>query len=319
MADLRPPSRADDRGQLLLIAAFIIATSFVVLALVVNSAIFTENLATRDDVPGSQDALQQRHEIEQSVGDAVERINRDDPITPTNRDDMVDSIDVQGGIQQSTRGRVVNVEYVSWDSGTKIAQDEPRNFSNADPGAADWTVVAGVERTRNFRLNLTDYGELVNPSNAFKIVVNGSNDKLWNLTIAEASGDNVSLQVDRDGVSTKSCTREFEDSMEIDLTAGLVDGRSCFAMDRDSSGTPLWFASGVDKPYKITYENVDKIKGTYSFVVDDPGTVGIAAVGADQPYSDPSAIYNLTVRYSYHTTNVGYETLIRVAPGEVPP
>jgi hypothetical protein len=324
MADLIPTERASERGQLLLIAAFIIATSFVVLALVVNSAIFTENLATRDDVAGSQDALQHRHGIEQSIGAVVEEINEDSSLGNSDAKDQVEALSRQGGLQQSRRGRVVEVEYGSIDNGIKIAQDKVGNFSNADAGAADWVVIEEVDRTRNFRINLTDYGELTNPSNAFKLVVNGTNDRLWNLTIANetGSGDVVTVEVERGGSPTNkfSCTREFDGSLEIDVTGGTIGGKPCYALDRDGSGTPLWFGSGVDKPYRIEYQNVDKIAGTYSFVVDGPTSsdIGIAP-GGSQPYEDTNAIYDLTVTYSYHTTDVGYETAVRVAPGEVPP
>jgi hypothetical protein len=319
MADLIP-DRGNERGQLLLIAAFIIATSFVVLALVVNSAIFTENLATRDDVAGSQDALQHRHEVEQSVGAVVEDINGDTSPTISDADDQVEIIGRQGGAQQAVRGRVVDVEFDSIDTGTKIAQDEVGNFSNTTGFVPDWTVAEDVSNTRNFQINLTDNGELQTSANAFQIVVNGSSNNEWTVKVAENSSDpdKVDILVDRPGPpTTQTCTREFDEFLRIDITGASVGGKPCPALDRHSSGTPLWFSSGVDAPYRIDFNSPGEIEGTYSLIVDD-GADPHNFLAIDPPYS-ATAIYNLTVSYSYHTTNVGYETEIRVAPGEVPP
>jgi hypothetical protein len=316
VADLTP-DRGGERGQLLLIAAFIIATSFVVLALVVNSAIFTENLATRDDVAGSQDALQHRHEIEQSVGAVVEEINQDNSLSASDADEEIEAIARQGGVQQAARGRVVDVELDSIDPGTKIAQDSVGNFSNTTGSVPDWTVAEDVTHTRNFQINLTDYSELQGPTNAFRVVVNGSNDDEWIVTIAESGSNDVEILVDRPGLPTQTCTREFDDFLRIDITDAMVGETPCPALDRNSSGTPLWFGSGVDAPYRIDFRNPGEIAGTYSLIVDD-GADPHNFLAIDPPYST-NAIYNLTVAYTYYTTNVGYETAIRVAPGEVPP
>jgi len=316
MADLIP-DRGGERGQLLLIAAFIIATSFVVLALVVNSAIFTENLATRDDVAGSQDALQHRHEVEQSVGAVIEEINGETSPSISDADDQVEAIGRQVGAQQAVRGRVVDIEFDSIDTGTKIAQDEVGNFSNTTGSVPDWTVAEDVTHTRNFQINLTDYSELQSASNAFQIVVNGSNDDEWIVTIADAGSGNVEILVDRPGLSTQRCTREFDEFLRIDITGASVGGKPCPALDRHSSGTPLWFSSGVEAPYRIDFESPGEIEGTYSLIVDDSADPH-NFLAIDPPYST-TAIYNLTLNYSYHTTDVGYETAIRVAPGEVPP
>jgi len=47
----------------------------------------------------------------------------------------------------------------------------------------------------------------------------------------------------------------------------------------------------------------------------DPRYADDQAMG---PYTE-DAVYSLNVSYSYYTAEVGYESEIRVAPGEVPP
>jgi hypothetical protein len=332
VANLSPGSgsRAGERGQLLLIAAFIIGVSFVVLALVVNSAIFTENLATRDDVAGSDDALDYRHEVSQNLGDVVTAINQNnsvlDDYSSSNLDTPVESnvetLQRQSGIQQSSQGRVVDIAFDSWEPGLKVAQDDPRTFTNTSGSKTDWTVVENVPNTRNVKLNVTQDPGIALLSDPFEMVVERGGDE-WTLTIADDSTgtDDVLIEVDRPGESPETCTSEFDGYLIIDVTGGTIGGDPCHALTRLTDGTPMWFGTGVSPDYDIRFENGDELVGTYSFVVedpatpDDPGDFGSPGSG---PYTK-DAVYSASVSYHYYTQNVGFETVVRAVPGEVGP
>jgi hypothetical protein len=345
MADLRPtPKRGDDeRGQLLLIAAFIIAVSFVVLALVVNSAIFTENLATRDDVAGSGEALEYRHEVSQTVGEVLTAINQNNSIDTADQEVVLENnvghISLQGGIQQSTRGGFVKVPNgsMSTEPGKKVAQDTPREFSNttadssADPSGNSWEVVGDVESTRNLKMNITDVGELNPPSNnPFELEIENSTGDTWNMNISRTlSGTAVIVSVNSENVGTReSCTRFIgsDNHIEIDVTRGLVGGDPCHALTQLSDGTDMWF--GLENTYSIEFINFKNIEGTYSFIIDDGGSAADRDNFGNDGTSDVSntdhdpyireAIYSASVPYNYYTPDTGYETQIEVAPGEVP-
>ena len=64
----------DDRGQLIVIIALVLGMTFVILALVLNAAIFTENLATRETV-NSEGATEYASSIEPAVESDYERTN----------------------------------------------------------------------------------------------------------------------------------------------------------------------------------------------------------------------------------------------------
>lgn len=334
MADLRPRSgnRAGERGQLLLIAAFIIGVSFVVLALVVNSAIFTENLATRDDVPGSDDALDYRHEVSQNLGDTITAINQNNSVlddyssnldTPV--ENNVETLQQQSGIQQSSQGRVVDVAFDSWEPGLKVAQDAPRTFTNTSGSKTDWTVVENVPNTRNVQLNVTQNPGMALSSDPFEMVVERGGDE-WTLTIADDSaGTGVLLEVNRPGESPETCTSEFDGYLLIDVTRGTVGGDPCHALTRLTDGTPMWFGTGVSADYDIRFEHGDELVGTYSFIVEDPGPA-TATPGDPGDFGSPGsgpytkgAIYSASVSYRYYTQDVGFETDVRAVPGEVGP
>jgi hypothetical protein len=314
----------DDRGQIILIAAFILALAFVVLALVVNSAIFTENLATRDDVAGSQDALQYRHEVARSVGDNIEAVNDNNSLALNDAEDSVVNVSTQGGLQQSSLGRVVNVSFESRTNGLKIAQDNAtRNFTS-DAAADDWLVAQSVSSARNVQINVTDFSALndLGVSNPFTLVANdtGSTDQ-WNMTIrGNTSGDNnIRIDVQTSTGASVSCTEtDVGSSAVVDVSGGTLAGEPCIALRKLQDATEMWFAAGISS-YDVEFENGNNIQGTYSFIVDgSAGPGGNFGSAPASPYST-AAIYRMVVNYAYYTPSVVYETEIEVAPEEVPP
>ena len=57
-----------NRGQLVLLSGLVLATIFVALVLILNSAIYTENLATRNDGVPTTDAIEYRENTRQGSG-----------------------------------------------------------------------------------------------------------------------------------------------------------------------------------------------------------------------------------------------------------
>jgi len=321
--------REDERGQLLLIAAFIIAVSFVVLALVVNSAIFTENLATRDDVAGSGEALDFRYEVEQNVGGVITAINRNNSIledhpTPDLEDRVetnVDRLANNSGIQQSTQGRIVQMAFIEIEQGVKVAQDADREFTNRTGDAWNGPLIEGAENTRKFQINVTEQPTTLLGSSFEVTVEETSGSDSWSMEVAgNTVGSDVDIEVEH-GSESETCTAEFDGSLTIDVTEGTVGGEPCHALTRQSDGTPMWFATNIDGSYDISFEQGDELNGTYSFIVDQGSPADsddFGSVGADKPYIKDPAVYSANVSYSYYTPDIGYETVIRAAPGEVP-
>jgi hypothetical protein len=150
--------------------------------------------------------------------------------------------------------------------------------------------------------------------------LNDSFDHLWNVSIADAGSGDVNIVVETP-TDQASCTRSVgTDSFEIAVTDGTVGGEPCPALTRLSDGTELFFGTGINSTFDIEFQNATAIEGTYSLVIGQSGTQhtdlpeGSTAV---EPYWT-DALYSVTSDYSYHTTRVSYETVIRIAPEESP-
>lgn len=301
-------SERGQRGQLLLVGGVVLALTFIALAIVVNSVIFAENLATRGDVPGGEGAIEYQHETVQAVGGVLAAVNENDSASPDTIEPAVENISVQGGLQQSRQGRVVNITYLDRESGVRIANNSPGNFTDS-AGSSTWTVAENVSATRNVQF------EFESPGIDFRVVLNETgSDSYWNMTVTD--DNKLTIEVNQAGESPRSdtCQTEGGDLSTVDVTGATINGTACQALERTGAGEPLWFGYGLNE-YDIEFENADEADGNYSMIVKDMGSLDVKS----EPDNDGDAVYSVTVIYQYTTSAVRYETKVRVAPGEAPP
>ncbi len=329
----------DDRGQILLIAAFALAVIFVAMALIVNSAIFTENLATRGETAGSEGALSMRADVTENVGEAVEAANRNDD--GADLEDAVEAsvrqISQQTGRQSARSGRVVDISYASSKEGERIYQGNDSDFTNVD-GDESYELVGDVARvddangTRAFLIETSTSDLPANNDTAFAIRAQESgltsgNENSWRARIWSPSSDTVhvrTLKNDSDTTVVEDCevTKDSPGTnITIDVTGGSIDGEECDALRTAPSGENFHFGAGTgvepgtSDTYDISFDNADEITGTYSLVVYDGGSLDVSLDLSDDTKSS-TALYDVTVEYTYLTTDLRYETDVRVAPGE---
>ena len=320
-----------ERGQLLLVGVLVLAAMFIVLALVVNSAIFAENLATREDVPGSEEAVEYRAELVDGIGETVVAINEDERVTSQSELENHTRTEIAmvrswGGLSQAISGGIVDVSYQNATAGHRIAQENAsRNLTDRD-AAEDWTVAEDVTSVRNvqFELHEVDTGDVM--AEGFEMTV--SNGTTWTVTVSEGGlnglgADEVAVTVETGSGEQAECVREKPNAtnpLTIDVTGGTVDEEPCHALDRQSDMTPMWLGTGVNSPYDIEFDDGDTVKGRYSMVVEDAdfGASLRSGYNESEPYV-VSALYDVALSYAYQNHAVAYEDTLRVAPGEAQP
>jgi len=317
----------DDRGQIILIAALALAVTFIGLALVVNSAIYTQNLASRGEIAGSNDALEMRAMVETNVGQGVTAANRynhsSQTALETSLRESMGTVSTQTERQRVTSGTLVNATLAGSPTyGTRIAQTDTSTFESGEATpSADWMVRERVTRpgdgtnaTRRFVINAT---ALPSSGSEFVVTANGTGgNPKWTMRIWGAVGPSgtVNVEVDPPSGGTQTCSVPIEEPYaHIDVTGGTVQDEPCLALQGGSFDGR--FAHGVGDEYNITYESGDQIRGNYSMVVLDSTPANTLDTAPASPFST-TAIYNATVQYRYDTSNLQYEAKIRVAPGE---
>ncbi len=308
MADVK-----NDRGQLILITALGLAILLVTLALIVNTAIYTENLATRSSkVAGGSDVIQYEATVHSTVSGLIKYGNshHNDTIAhlQTNLSTGVEAWSDQAGTLYSTSGSAVNVSVIETDNGSRITQtDTTRNFSNSSLSSDDWIVVTGVSRTRQFRINVTDGAALESDGsgNAFTVILRDAGGSTWRLNITSTD-----VYV-KNGTGAEFTCAAPPDPW-VNLSAGTVGGSDC---------PGLSVADGVSTPYEIEFENPGNITGTYSLIVDDGGSIAsspgphLNTPAGGSPFAT-HAIYAAEVRFVYQTPRIYVERSTWIVPGD---
>lgn len=301
----------DRRGQLLLVAALGLAVAFVVLAVVLNAVVFTENLATQnhgrtDEAVGFQNA------VDDGVGGLLTAVNDHnnsdyEELNEVFRDG-VGTWDGDTALLSATDGRVTETTVADVENGTQVVQSEPRSFTN-ESGVGDWDLAPDVEETRRFRM-VVSQNDSANPFRTR--VSDGTNT--WTVRVEE-NGSATDVLVFEDGTRRAKHT-EPGDTVEIDLTQGLVNGTEY----------ENWtFAEGVGPSYTISYANGDTASGRYVFLVDRPRTAMLDDLAdhyasrndGDYPTTVPG-LYRANVSVTLQRSTLTYETQVDVAPGSPP-
>lgn len=312
MADVR------DRAQLILITGLLLAVSFVVFTLLLNTVIYTENLASRGVDTEGREALEYRGAVEGSLGELIDRENdREHPTHAAVRDNFTNgTTEFDRAVRRyhTERGVVTNVSNVTLEDGTLLRQTDPsRDFTNRT-GTENWTLATGVSDTRGFEINVTG-GTYVTTSpetEAFNVTVEGSSGNRWRLYVYYDGGHRLAVQNGTDGSPTTDVCGPVSTPVRIDLTRGTVDGTACEAID---------FGKGTTAPHDISIGRGDRAQGTFHLTVNT--TAGVvdrnfeSSPSPSNPYRAP-AIYSAHVDVLYQSPDLRYRDRVRIAEGEPP-
>ncbi|MFD1684240.1 DUF7261 family protein [Halobellus litoreus] len=306
------PAADRDRGQLLLVGALALAVLFVALALLLNTAIYTGNLATRD---AGVDAAPAVEYVSDSRAAGVEAIRSVNYRNNTDHAELnaafratVARWDGLASHHRAVAGDLAAVEVANVTNGTRIGQDDAsREFTSAG-GDANWTVAADAELSgvRSMRFSVEESALAAGPSDAFHVNVT-SDGATRSLYVYENGGD-AEIRVVDDGteLSSRSFDPGADGTVAIDVSNGSVDGTPYAELET---------VIDVDDDTEIEYVNGDMAGGTYTMVLDEDAANGAAlsTPGSGEPYATP-AIYAATFEVTYRTSDLDYEAGIEVRP-----
>ena len=300
---------ASDRGQLLLVTALALAVLLVTVALLLNTAIFTENVATRETTADGRAAIELRGEAVDAVGDLIETETRAGGGDPGDVDDAVDAmgplVDREGArsgtvATLSRNGSATAGRLLRWNDG-----GSPRAF--ADHGSR-WTFADGFNAARGFSVE-------IDPSTLATTTAASSDTDAIGVRFVNTTGENVTQYLYGDGNGTLSVAQAVDGSTptrqcSIAHNGTTTVGFTASRLSTEGAATDcfrgLW---STNAPEAIEFVNVGGEEGTAEVTIDAGGS----PTGA---VDDDPAVYAVTVDIGYTSQELDFETTVRVAPGE---
>ncbi|WP_136602325.1 DUF7261 family protein [Salinigranum halophilum] len=348
MADVRrPPTRprrplggatgsdggGDDRGQLFLVGALSLAVLFVGFALLLNTAIYTENLATRNTDPGTDPSISYRAAAEDASREILLRENRNgtDPTWSENTRWFESSIHAwsdTAGLHAARRARVASVT-VDSTNGTRFQQtDASRNLTNRNY-VEDWELGNNPSAVRDASVTVSadslvqrNLTNLLTGTYPFAVEFEDTDTgDEWHVYVyddSDTGGDDVTVAV-RDGITEQECTH-VGPAARIDLSNGTINGTACPAFDL----LDLPDDAVDDKDIRLRFENGDHATGTYDIKVAEGADISNNVYDNENTGDHDNGaafataiIYEADITISYESTDVSYQTTVRLAPEEI--
>jgi hypothetical protein len=341
----------DSRGQLILVGGTALAVVLVGLALVLNTAIFSANLAARGDGAAS-DPVRVRGEADVTARTAITDINAENagnrtfPTLENELEDRMSRWQATLRDQHAMAGQWVHVDRAGVTRGWRIMQtNHDRNFTAGDArdGQHTWLVAENVQEVGLFEQNISrqstyaaGYGTtkaaLANSSYHIAIKEQGTSD-FWRIYIFQGVGSqNVYLLTEEPGenfvgstsahinFATGSCSYQTLEWVELEVRGGTFGGAPCdelqFFQDLDPGYDIYYNNTAADDPNTLESDNVNRSKGSYELFVgqaDVEGEPYHTAASGDSPFR-LTALYSAAYDVSYKGERVSYDGTYEAVP-----
>lgn len=300
-----------DRGQLLIITALLLAILFVALALILNSGIYTENLSTRS-AGGSMEPLSEDQVSQDRLIESMALANyHNETANYSKRLTVVEANVSTWGQQQSERhaksGHVLTTDVAVTTEGVRVTQKNESAFLPAEDGLMDeheedgetyrldplglgdrmnWLVAPNVS-TRAFEMTVQRNSLTKDQQNLLDdledlgdTILTGSNE-FW----VQIEGNNTTKRVylvnDTSNGTVSAVVTEIDGTNETLVGSCRVNGGgdeatvriSAAEIESNGKTEACPELSTGEGPHDIYYVGGDEVKGTYQLIADKPEDV----------------------------------------------
>ncbi|RDI70818.1 hypothetical protein DWB78_03235 [Halopelagius longus] len=308
----------------MLVAALAMAVLFVSLALLLNTVIYTGNLATRS-VGGDSDVIAEyRTAATDAADESLRRVNAhnnsDYAELETTFGAAMRDWDAATSRHRAVTSSATELRVAARTRGTRLRQDDfDREFLN-ETGAGNWSVAEGAGAYRDFSMTvnrsaLTDVSgtdltdaSVLDAASVFHVTLETDAGEEYTAFVGRDGSSNVVVSVfGPSGTHRATCTAASGGDATVDFSDGTVGGADCEA---------LTFEDGVRDTFTLRYGDGDAAGGTYSLVTDTPyGEYGedFANDGGGSPYRT-HALYGVELELVYRTSSTQYASRAAVIP-----
>ena len=309
----------DERGQLLLIGAVVIALVVIGSVVLLNGMKYTDTVGTSGTDGAVADSDRTVGMVESDLEGLVKRVGNDTSLLTFERElreNLTQLRRVYTGMTADRRSVYLNISVNGTASGGGILlnQSDQEDFVG-DGGANEWNAVTDTTVVEPFDMTIDDWPSATgvgSPSQEVALYINATDDdgNLWSLKINDTregpSSYTRKITVHNESgvqqVYTNDADDWFNDSGPY--TIDVLNGR--VTTNTTDSGPGLWtFANGVNEPYDITFDNEfpgggQRAKGKYRLAADGSGT------GAPASETTPLQVINPAFDIYYHQPEVQY-------------
>lgn len=305
----RDGGRTPARAQLVLVGSIAIAVVLIGLTVILNSAVFTENVAGGSSVEVTGDIAEFDREAVRNVRSLALRVNHGTAYTSESAvaadvDENVSHYSHLLGESYADTGSVyVNVSLEDVDEyGDRMVQRQDSNFSDDDPPSPPptWTAIDGP-----FEL-----GWLVTNFD----VENVSRTDTFYVSLTNTTGTELNVSVSRDSNNRLLVNSSVGGSHVSNVTCDPQNGRVLLDVAGGTSytGDCTFNSTGyLDPPYdRLRFVNGDAVQGKYDVVVNESSSTGVGNACNVAAVSFPcisDVVWSVNVTTSYQTGSIEYE------------
>lgn len=308
----------DDRGQLILVGGIVVAFGLVALVLLLNTALFAENIGTRGLGPGPDRASDHAAFADRAADRILRHEERVEYVKwQFARENTTSNVFRVAGVlrarQFQQHGSFTIIEPIRLRQGAVLVQtDRTRNFTAGGLNVSedDWQL-ATTTGIRNFSMTVDAANTLnkTSPGNfTVKITGNAGTGRTWSAEVYSQGGV---VEVHTGDTTCTSATQVAT----INWTSGSLGGCE-FPFAVDAAGDELV------SPYSIQFVNGSSASGSYHLVVSREVLADIVRVDS---FGDPNTaenprlyhgVYSVRLQVRYEESTIDYETHVRSAPNE---
>ncbi|MDF1533900.1 MAG: hypothetical protein P1P69_05290 [Methanosarcinaceae archaeon] len=182
--------KMDDSAQLILIAGFTIGLAIVVSTIMLNNIIFASNMASESSIDSNRYHISNAKQMSSDAfsGAYGYAIQNQTPFNETLFNQYMSSYNQKAASMYALSGVSFNVQNSTFYDG--YFTDD-----GLSDGESDWIVIADVNSTDSFSIEIYDTTVLGNATNAFTIqAINVSDISLWSVKVYDDS-TNVNITV----------------------------------------------------------------------------------------------------------------------------
>ena len=260
-----------DRAQLILVGALALAVTLVAIALVLNSAIYTHNLASRYQSPADSSATFAR-DARIGAGGLLDDVNDDSSTYGVIEGQYTDALreyEESSARIVAPNGRSVSFDHQARVRGVRVIDDTSGTFDPRTGSPTNWTVASEV-RIRQFNVTVDDVDVSQSNSTTDDQLSSPAEPGAFFITFEDDSGTARYVAVYNDSTGTPlvmvhngssplgvCSTGSFP--AELDLTGERFGGTTCPALGAigDLSG-----------PHAVRYNQSNDVTGTYGLTAD---------------------------------------------------